>query len=207
MDEILTSDILDGDDRDDVRQEIPFGDIVSIHRESSRAGRVALVDGRDMVLDGTKDVDRTNKGIAVSDPALGQVKLSWKDFSSVHFADAPVDAGYAGFDGGRYIRGTVVTESGEELTGDIRWDNDEEYTWEMLDWDYKDIEFKVEFSKISSLVKRGYSATVQLLDGRSFQLESRNDVDPGNRGITVRAGDGSVHQLSWDDFRELRLDS
>jgi hypothetical protein len=44
---------------------------------------------------------------------------------------------------------------------------------------------------------------VLLLDGRSFQLEGRNDV---NRGITVRAEDGSVHQLAWDDFRELKLD-
>jgi hypothetical protein len=47
---------------------------------------------------------------------------------------------------------------------------------------------------------------VLLLDGRSFQLEGRNVVNPGNRGITVRAEDGSVHQLAWDDFRELKLD-
>jgi hypothetical protein len=46
VDEIFTSDILDGDDRDQVRQEIPFGDIVSIHRESSRAGGMVLADGR-----------------------------------------------------------------------------------------------------------------------------------------------------------------
>jgi hypothetical protein len=162
--------------------------------------------GGDMVLDRSKDVDRTKKGIAVSDTELGQVKVSWKDFSSVHFADAPVEAGYADFDGGRHIRGTVVTESGAELTGDVRWDNDEEYTWEMLDGDYKGIEFKVEVGKISSIEKRGYSATVLLLDGRSFQLEGRNDVNPGNRGITVRAEDGSVHQLAWGDFRELKLD-
>ena len=158
-----------------------------------------------MVLRGTKDVDRTNAGISVSDPGLGQVMVSWRDFSAVHFDEAPVETSYEGFDGGRLIRGTLITESGEELTGEIRWDNDEEYTWEMLDGDDKGIEFKVEFSQIASIAKRGYSAAVVLLDGRTFQLSGGNDVNPNNRGITVRTEDGSVHQLSWDDFRELRL--
>lgn len=206
VDEIFTTDVLDGDDADDVGQGFTFGDITSIHRESSRASRVVLEDGRDVVLSGSNDVDRTNRGISVSDPALGQVRVSWKDFASVHFDEAPVETGYAQFDGGHPIRGTVITESGEALEGAVRWDNDEEYTWEMLDGDYKGIEFKVEFSQIASITKRGYSATVVLLDGRSFQLEGGNDVNPSNRGITVRAQDGSVHELVWDDFRELRLD-
>ena len=206
VDEIFTTDVLDGDDVRHVPQAIAFGDIASIHRESSRAGRVVLEDGRDMVLRGSNDIDRTNRGISVSDPALGQVTVSWKDFYLVHFYDAPVEMGYADFDGGRTIQGTVITESGEAFEGEIRWDNDEEYTWEMLDGDYKGIEFKVEFSRIASITKRGYSATVVLLDGRSFQLEGRNDVNLSNRGITVRAQDGSVHELVWDDFRELRLD-
>ena len=37
----------------------------------------------------------------------------------------PAEVAYEDFDGGRLIRGTVVTESGDQLTGDIRWDDDE----------------------------------------------------------------------------------
>jgi hypothetical protein len=131
--------------------------------------------------------------------------VGWKDFSAVHFEQAPVETTYNEFDGGRPIHGTVLTESGEEVTGDIRWDNDEEYTWEMLEGDYKGIDFTVEFSQIASITKRGYSAAVVLVDGRTFQLSGTNDVNPGNRGITVRAEDGSAHEVQWDDFRELRL--
>ncbi len=206
LDEILTTDVLDGDDINGRRLEIAFGDVTSIQRESSRASRVVLNDGRDMVLRGTNDVDRDNRGISVSDPALGQVTVSWNDFAAVHFDEPPMEIGYAGFDGGRRIRGTVTTESGEALSGDVRWDNDEEFTWEMLDGDYKGIEFKVEFSRIASITKRAYSATVVLLDGRSFQLEGGNDVNPSNRGVTVSMEDGSVHVLDWDDFREFRLE-
>ena len=205
MDEILTTDILDGKDQDGVDREIAFSDVISIRRESSRAARVVVESGEEMVLRGTNDVGRTNRGISVSDPTLGQVKVGWKDFSEVHFRRAPVQTTYEEFDGGRPIRGTVVTESGEELTGDIRWDNDEEYTWEMLDGDYKGIDFTVEFSQIASIAKRGYSAAVELVDGRTFQLSGTNDVNPGNRGITIRAEDGSAHRVEWDDFRELRL--
>ena len=205
MDEILTTDILDGKDQDGVDREIAFSDVISIRRESSRAARVVVESGEEMVLRGTNDVGRTNRGISVSDPTLGQVKVGWKDFSEVHFRRAPVQTTYEEFDGGRPICGTVVTESGEELTGDIRWDNDEEYTWEMLDGDYKGIDFTVEFSQIASIAKRGYSAAVELVDGRTFQLSGTNDVNPGNRGITIRAEDGSAHRVEWDDFRELRL--
>ena len=205
MDEILTTDILDGEVQDGVDREIAFGDIISIRRESSRAARVVVESGEEMVLSGTNDVGRTNRGISVSDPTLGQVKVGWKDFSEVHFRKAPVQAAYEEFDGGRLIRGTVVTESGEELSGEIRWDNDEEYTWEMLDGDYKGIDFTIEFSQIASIAKRGYSAAVELVDGRTFQLSGSNDVNPGNRGITIRPEDGSTHRLEWDDFRELRL--
>ncbi len=205
IDEILTTDILDGEDQDGVDREIAFGDIISIRRESSRAARVVVESGEEMVLSGTNDVGRTNRGISVSDPTLGQVKVGWKDFSEVHFRKAPVQTAYEEFDGGRLIRGTVVTESGEELTGDIRWDNDEEYTWEMLDGDYKGIDFTIEFSQIASIAKRGYSAAVELVDGRTFQLSGTNDVNPGNRGITIRSEDGSTHRVEWDDFRELRL--
>ena len=205
VDEILTTDILDGEDQDGVDREIAFSDVISIRRESSRAARVVVESGEEMVLRGTNDVGRTNRGISVSDPTLGQVKVGWKDFSEVHFRKAPVQTTYEEFDGGRPIRGTVVTESGEELMGDIRWDNDEEYTWEMLDGDYKGIDFTVEFSQIASIAKRGYSAAVELVDGRTFQLSGTNDVNPGNRGITIRSEDGSTHRVEWDDFRELRL--
>ena len=82
MDEIYTTDMLDGDanGRD---YEIPFGAIRSIERESSRAARVTLNSGEEIVLDGSNDVDRRNRGISVSDPDLGQVLVEWDAFARV----------------------------------------------------------------------------------------------------------------------------
>ncbi|MCH7533619.1 MAG: hypothetical protein IIB36_17925 [Gemmatimonadetes bacterium] len=203
VDEIYTTDILDGD-LDGHRQRIPFGSIESIERFSSRASLVTLKNGDEFILDGSNDVNSSISGISVSDPALGQVKLRWHEFDRVVFHGTNDENEFVDFDGGRRIQGTVVTESGEEITGEIRWDDDEAYTWEMLDGDIRDIEFKIEFSNIDRIVKSNRGATVTLRDGREFNLDGSNDVDDGNRGIIIQ-DNGRTYEVEWDDFRELRI--
>ena len=203
VDEIYTTDILNGD-LDGHAQKIPFGSIESIERFSWRSSLVTLNNGDEFVLDGSNDVDSSIGGISVSDPALGQVKLGWQEFDRVVFHGTNDENEFVDFDGGRRIQGTVVTESGEEITGEIRWDNDEAYTWEMLDGEIRDIEFKIEFGNIDRIERSRSGATVTLRDGREFNLDDSNDVDDGNRGIIIR-DDGRTYEVEWDDFRELRI--
>ena len=204
VDEIYTTDILDGD-RDGHRLKIPFGAIERIERSGSRAAHVLLTSGEAMTLSGTNDVNDDNGGISVSDPSLGQVKVGWRDFVDVTFSEAPADADRVRFDGGASIAGTVTTEGGESLTGTIRWDNDEASTWEMLNGEFRGIDFEIEFAQIARIEKSGRGALVTLRDGRTFELTDSNDVNDGNRGIVVDTGNG-VHKVRWEDFRELRLD-
>ena len=205
VDEIYTTDVLDGEDRGYDR-EIEFGDIEVIERNSHSSARVTLFDGEEMVLRGANDVDDSNRGITVSDPGLGQIEVQWDDFDQVRFHPADVHARLETFDGGPRIRGTVVTESGEEITGNIRWDNDESYSWEMLDGEYRDVEFSVEFGKIARIVRTNWGAEVTLKDGRTFELSDSNDVDDDNGGITVY-DDGLDWEVDWSDFVELRLEN
>ena len=205
MDEIYTTDVLDGDFRGN-RQRIPFGAIAGIERDGLSAAHVVLRSGAEVTLRGTNDVNSENAGITVSDPTLGQVKVGWHDFDHVTFADAPGDAAGVSFDGGRPLIGTVVTESGESLTGTVRWDNDEASTWEMLNGSSADgAELEVEFGQIASIRKDGSGAAVTLRDGRSFALSGSNDVNAENRGIYVESGN-KVRRVAWEDFKELRLD-
>jgi hypothetical protein len=204
VDEIYTTDVLDGDDERNARREIPFGSIAAIERYDSRAARVFLTNGEEMVLRGTNDVDASNSGITVSDPGLGQVKVDWAELESVRFHTPEAQPGYGFFDGGSGLRGVVVTEQGDELTGEIAWDNDEESSWEMLNGDVDGAELHVEFSRIMRIEKSRQGALVELRDGRTFLLLGSNDVDDGNRGITIRSG-GGAHEVEWEDFRELRL--
>ncbi|MCG6990107.1 MAG: hypothetical protein LJF06_18340 [Gemmatimonadetes bacterium] len=204
MDDISTSDFL-GSGGPGSRQRVSFGAIRRIVRDGPDAARVVLRSGEQVTLRGTPDVGSANDGITVSDPALGQVKVDWRDFDNVTFSAPPRDARAVTFDGGRPITGTVLTDSGEALTGTVRWDHDEASTWEMLNGSAAGADFEVEFGQIARIRKAGRGATVTLKDGRSFELSGSNDVDGGNRGILVNTG-SEVRRVSWSAFKELRLD-
>lgn len=202
LDEIYGQDVLDGEDggRD---REIPFSNIVSIERRGSGAAGVVLANGEEMTLDDSNDVDSSNRGILVVDPELGEVTIQWEEFEDVVFNPAPSPARYDEFDGGGRLYGTVETEDGRALTGYIRWDNDEEYAWELLDGEYRDVEFDIEFRNIETIEKEwSRGSVVTLRDGRSFELEGSNDVDRGNKGIFVIDGD-DVQMIEWRDFRRV----
>lgn len=204
VDEIHSTDVLDGE-ANGRKYRIPFGAIGEIQQHGPVGAEVFLHTGESVTLYGTNDVDRSNRGITVSDPGLGQVKVSWDYLRSVRFHYPRRDQSRRDFDGGRPLRGTVITTSGDALYGDIRWDLDEYSSWEMLNGRSAGIEFDIEFSKIERIVKNETGSTVILRDGRSYDLVGSNDVDSGNRGIVVTSG-GSEFTVAWEDFRELRLD-
>ena len=233
MDEALTTDTLDGYEEDRER-EILFGRISSIENASGEA-RVILKDGEEMILSGSNDVDDGNRGIQISDPGLGLVDVPWDQFRSIRFHDAEAHLGYDAFDGGHRLRGTVVTREGEEYSGWILWDADEEYSWELLDGAQRDgrgeVAYDVEFGMIASIepvfrqntnvsgsvtgvtvdVDAILGAEVTLLDGRVMVLEGSNDVNDDNKGIFIQVDDqaGSLAEgwvlVPWKDLKEIHF--
>jgi hypothetical protein len=200
VDELFTSDVLDGEHKDRKRK-IKFGKIKSIERRSSSSARVTLANGDEIVLKGTNDVNDSNRGIIIADAELGQVVVKWDEFDMIEFTEPPIPWLYDDFDGGQQLEGSVFTTDGEEYYGKIRWDNDEEYTWEYLDGDLDDVEFDVEFSHIMEIRRKGqHSVVVTLWDGRSFRLRGSNDVNEDNKGIFVEMSDGDEVEIYWEDF-------
>ncbi|MDH4156845.1 MAG: hypothetical protein OEW00_06175 [candidate division Zixibacteria bacterium] len=203
VDELFAADILDGDEKRRKRK-ISFGKIAAIERYSSSGATVIMQDGDEMLLRGSNDVNDENRGITICDNNLGQVVVDWDEFERIEFLPAPKQIKYSDFDGGKLMRGTVFTEDGEQHSGTIRWDNDEEYTWEILDGSFRDVEFDIEFGKIKEIQKSSYrSSTVTLWDGRSFRLSGSNDVDDDNKGIFVTTNDGDEVEVDWDEFDKV----
>lgn len=206
-DEILGSDILDGKARGRDR-EISFDEIAAIERESASSARVVLSDGEELVLRGSNDVNEGNRGITVSDPALGRVTVSWDEFEELTFEEAPAGEGYDMFDGGRPLYGAVETVDGDVVEGAIRWDNDESRSWELLNGRVGGVEMEVEFGQIATIRRlERWGAEVTLLDGRTIELEGSNDVDEGNKGIYVVRTDGETVLVPWRDVGEVRFES
>lgn len=201
-DEIYGVDELDGD-VGGRRRAVPFSSIATIERASSSRAYVTLRNGQELEMGGTNDVNSGNRGIFISDPGLGRVEVSWDEFREVRFHD-PVAQNYEVFDGGRRLEGTVYATNGQEYTGTIRWDNDEEWTWEGLDGGYQGVEYDVEFGLIQSIERVSENTSrVTLRDGRVLSLRGSNDVDEDNKGVFIHSAEGDAVMLMWDEFARV----
>ncbi|MCD6248834.1 MAG: hypothetical protein J7J98_00710 [candidate division Zixibacteria bacterium] len=200
VDELFENDVLDGDEKRRSRK-IRFGKIASIARYSSSGAEVVLKSGDKMLLRGSNDVDDDNRGIIISDPAFGQIRVEWDEFDKIEFKKAPRSVPYSAFDGGKKIKGTVYTEDGDKYTGEICWDDDEQYTWEILDGDHRDNEYEIEFGLIKEIEKNSRrTCDITVSDGRVFTLGGSNDVDGDNKGIIIIEDNGDDVYVDWEDF-------
>ena len=207
LDEILVTDILDGR-ADGEDMEIPFGDIRAIEWESDRAARVILNNGERMVLRGTNDVNRENRGIEVSDPALGRRVVPWEDFRSVRFHKVPESTAWTDFAPGAAIRGTAYAADGRVLEGAVRWNNDQGALWEALSGWVGDSRVWVEFGAIRTIDKiEDDMLRLELRSGRTIELDYDGPTNEviGSPGVYVTPDGRAPRLILWRDFDRLEL--
>ena len=90
-----------------------FDAIRAIARHSEESALVTLRDGRELVLSGTRDVGRGNRGVYVDDRRYGRVLVSWEAFERLDFGDAGGSGpAYDDFPPGQRLSGTVTTRTG-----------------------------------------------------------------------------------------------
>ncbi|MEQ9466378.1 MAG: hypothetical protein RLN88_03150 [Ekhidna sp.] len=205
-DERVGTDVLDGEeDGDDY--EIAFDKIESIERDGYNSSIVKLKSGRTLDLKGTNDVDDDNKGIIVTVNGLGRVDIEWDEFDKVTFRDAPNSGpSYSSFASPKKISGSVVVDNGDRHSGEIIFDLDEEYTFELLNGEDDDVKFIIPFSNISEISPRSsYAATVTLKSGDNLILEDSQDVSDKNLGILIKTDSDRVY-VPWDRVEKISLD-
>ncbi len=203
--ECLSIDKLDGDSVDG-RVSLAMGALRSIERRSSRSSRVTLTDGRELVLDGTNDVNDDNRGISVEDPRFGRVKVPWDEFERLDLVEGRGSGrGYASFAPGRALTGRVTTRDGEVHAGRIVYDLDEEESWEMLNGSRFDVEYAIPFERVRAIEPVGSSsAQVTLTNGETIRLEDGQDVSDDNDGLLVLQLEKTTGKPVYVPWRELR---
>ncbi|MEO9485367.1 MAG: hypothetical protein ABJG47_18050 [Ekhidna sp.] len=205
-DERVGTDVLDGDeDGDDY--EIAFDKIASIERDGFSSSLVKLKSGRTLDLRGSNDVNDDNKGIIVTVKGLGRVDIDWDEFDKVTFKKAPNSGpSYNSFASPSKITGTVEVDNGDTHTGEIIFDLDEEYTFELLNGEDDDVKFIIPFRNIEEITPRGsYAANVTLKDGSKLSLEDGQDVSEKNLGMLIKTSGDRVY-VPWDRVEKIKLD-
>jgi hypothetical protein len=197
----------------DGRVSLRYDTIRSIARQSRDSALVTLLDGRELVLSGTRDVGSDNLGVYVDDPRYGRVLVSWDAFDRIDFSAAGRGAAYPEFPPGRALDGSVTTRAGRRLAGRLVYDFDESETTETLDAPLLGVDYTIPFSLIASIVPAGREesggrrAKVILRTGEELQLEPAGDLGEGNAGMLVFAtGRKDPEFVPWADVTRVEFD-
>lgn len=202
-DERLTTDVLDGEeDGDDY--EIDFGKIASIERDGYSSSIVTLKSGRELELRGTNDVDDDNKGIIISVKGLGRVDMKWEEFDMVIFKETPNSGpSYDSFKAPNTLQGTVRVDNGDQHSGEIIYDLDEEYDIEVLNGEDDDTKFIIPFLYVKEIEPKGSDrCTVTLKSGDTLLLKDAQDVTRKNQGILIKTKNDRVY-VPWDRIDKI----
>ena len=205
------TDELDGHTADG-ELNLRFDTIRSIARNSRESSLVTLLDGREMVLSGTREVGHGNRGIYVDDRRYGRVLISWDAFERVDFTPGGSGPAFGDFPPGRPLTGSVTTRAGRLLVGRLVYDLDESETTETLDAPSEGVDYTIPFGMIASILppgraERGARARVILHSGEELQLERAGDLGEGNAGMLIFV-DGSERPeyVLWTDVESIDFD-
>jgi hypothetical protein len=192
---------------------VRFDTIRSIERRSPDGALVTLLDGREILLSGSREVGPDNRGIYVDDRRYGRVLISWDAFERIDFSD-PGSGGsgpaYSDFPPGRPLTGSVTTRAGRSLAGRLVYDLDESETTETLDAPAQGVDYTIPFGRIASIVPvepdaRG--AKVVLHGGEELRLERSGDVGQRHGGVLVfTRGRERPEYVRWEEVQRIDLD-
>lgn len=206
-DEKFLHEKLDGDNRDgDV--SIPFGEIEYIEKQGDGC-QVILRSGREYYLDNSNDVDRSNRGLIMAIPKVGNVEIPWKYFRSASFRMVS-DSGpsYDEYKVPRGLFGSVYTIDGDDFSGKIIYDLDESWELECLDGQDDEVEYSIPFQNIKSIIPKNYAySMVELRNGDKLLLGEVRDVSDSNDGILIFVERGEDPQyIPWEKVAEIVFD-
>lgn len=204
--ECLSTDVLSGEAKGKDR-DVQVGELKAIERQGNRS-RFLFRDGHEEVLGGTNDVDGSNRGIFVEDPRFGRVLVEWDAFVRLDIEDPP-NAGpaYGDYPAPKPLFGKVTLRDGKVHSGQIIYDLDESYGWEMLDGNDGDhLAYSIPFALVRSVRPGADSAEVLLRNGQHLELTDTQDVGENNAGLLVGPETGKRIYLPWKDVALVELD-
>lgn len=189
-----------------------FDSIRSILRRSPDSSLVTLLDGREVLLSGTRGVGRGNRGVYVDDPRYGRVLVSWDAFERIDFSRGGSGPGYGDFPPGSPLTGSVITRSGRHFAGRLVYDLDESEITETLDAPSEGVDYTIPFGLIASIVLPGAEerdagrASVTLHSGEELELERTGDLGERNAGMLVFVdGRTRPEYVPWTDVEHIEL--
>lgn len=204
QEECLSTDVLSGDSNGKDR-DVEIGELKAIEKKGG-GSRFVFRDGHEEILTGTNDVDGDNRGIWVDDPRYGRVMVNWKAFVRLDVLDPPnAGPGYGEFAPTKALVGKVTMKDGKVHEGQVIYDLDETYGWEMLNGDAGELEYSIPFEMVASVRPGADFSDVVLKNGEKLRLDGSQDVGEINAGLLVGNETGKRVYVPWKDVESVEL--
>ncbi len=208
-DERLTDEKLDGND-DEQEHEIKFADIKSIEKTADAdVSEVILKDGVELMLTGTNDVNRGNRGIWVDTPEYGRIEIDWYQFNKLTIE--AVDVNWLTFQDyvelSKPISGSVILADGSKVTAQrIIFDMNQQSNAELLYADIGGNNRQVPLFKVKSMTKKSNQSLELLLrSGIKVIAMNNRSVTFQNNGLIV--SNNNRHQwYPWEKVQSIEFD-
>ena len=180
-----------------------FGDLGSISVGEENSATLYFKNGSSLRVRGTDRYTDVGHSIHMIDPNGEWHKMKWESIRRIEFKPTPDNALSSPV---KPIYGTVKTSFGE-LTGFVKWDQDETMTSFRLDGKRDGKHKRIPFGSIRTIEKTADNAcTVTLSSEKRIVLSDNDDVGASNHGLTVFVrGTGSL-VVRWEDFKEMTFD-
>lgn len=204
--ERFSKDVLNGENEDG-EYDISFESIASIQKDGS-GSLVTLLDGKEIFLRGTNDVNRENRGIIVYQQGLGRIEIPWEAFVKVEFFVEPSFdyPSYEDFSTTQANSGIVVLTDDTRISGQIAFDLDELYDVEMLNGEIDKLDLEIPFRNIQSIRPLTANRTeIVLVNDQKVLLDNERDVSNSNDGLLVYLSSGKSSYIPWIDVAEIIL--
>ena len=211
--ECTSRDVLDGEDQSG-EVDLEMGDIASITRARDNSVEVVLKEGAVRHLDGSNDVNGSNRGIMVEVADLGRVTVPWNRFDRITFSEGHGSGpGRSTYANSAPLRGSVTGTDGRVLSGRLVFDLDEAWRWDVFNGETAaGLEYDIPFQHITRIepgaenAGQQNSCRVTLRSGQVLELGNNQDTGLRNAGMLVFGAEGSdpVHLL-WSRIRSIEL--
>jgi hypothetical protein len=203
--ERLGSDKLDGY-TEDGKVAVDFEKIASIEKKTGKS-LVKLKSGRELEIQGSNDVNGSNRGITVTLANGVAVTVPWREFSKLRLESIPSGfiPPYQNFAAQEPLKATVKTKE-KSFSGKLVFDLDESFDFEHLQGESDELEYDIPFSTIRSITPISTkSAEVVLKNGEKLVLKGSQDVGPKNHGLLVFPESGRPDFVLWEELETIKF--
>ena len=208
--ECTSLDVLDGEDESgDV--ELEMGSIESITRARDNSVEVVLKDGAVRHLDGSNDVNSSNRGIMVEVSGLGRVTVPWNRFENITFSEGHGSGpGRLTYANSGPLRGSVTGIDGRVHSGRLVFDLDEAWHWDVFNGEtVAGLEYDVPFHNITRIEPGSeveFTCRVTLASGGVLELGNNQDTGKKNTGMLIFVpGVSDPEYLSWSRIQVIEF--